>query len=93
MSVQLFIRDIQFMSQVEMTIDTQLDLTQLHVTETFQYLGHYVLEWPRLPVLEKKEKVGKVESSSVKFVRLQIVTFLFSGPPQSWRAREDFGNQ
>ena len=28
MSVQLFIRDIQFMSQVEMTIDTQLDLTQ-----------------------------------------------------------------
>ena len=64
MSVQLFIRDIQFMSQV-------VELPKLshfwhQNCDTFQYLGHYVLEWPRLPVLENKEKVGKVETAVKK---------------------------
>ena len=39
MSVQLFIRSIEFMSQ---------------------YLGHYVLEWPRMAVLECREQVARL---------------------------------
>ena len=75
------------MSQVEFDKHTELVWDTDLCDKTFQYLGHYVLEWPRLPVLEKKEKVGKVGAAPSTFsdwIR-QLSLFRISSIPESQR--------